>query len=102
MPQISRNERGFNNKTHKKDVASKKKKENVMTRMLRVTRDDRWTSRNPNHLAEPLTTVPKDNRTSASDNNKNYHFVSTPPFPSYPNEPAPMGRRNLVTTKIAI
>ncbi len=78
MPQISRDERGFNNKTYKKDFASKKKKnEAVVTRTLRVTRDDCWTSRDPNRLAEPLTTVPKDNRTSASDDNKNYHFVST-------------------------
>ncbi len=55
----------------------KKKKEAVVKHTLRVTRDDRWTSRGPNRLAEPLTTVPEDNRTSASDDNKNYHFVST-------------------------
>jgi hypothetical protein len=61
----------------KKILQAKQKDKAIVTRTPRVTRDDCWTSRDPNHLAEPLTTNPSDNRTSASDNNKNYHFVST-------------------------
>ena len=48
MPQISRDKHGFNNKTYKKDFASKKKKEAVVTRTLPITRNDCWTSCDPN------------------------------------------------------
>jgi hypothetical protein len=55
MPQISRNEHGINNKTYKKDHASKKKNKAIVTRMPCVTRDDCWTSRESSRLAEPVT-----------------------------------------------
>ncbi len=56
MPQISRDKRGINNKTYKKELASKTKKhKTVVTCTPRVTHDDRWISREPSHLAEPVT-----------------------------------------------
>ncbi len=56
MPQISRGERGINNKTYKKRTC-KQNKHNVaiVTQMPRITHNDCWTIRNPNCLAEPLT-----------------------------------------------
>jgi hypothetical protein len=38
MPQVSNNEHGINNKTYKKEFASRTKKKAVMTPMPRVTR----------------------------------------------------------------
>jgi hypothetical protein len=41
MPQISRDKRGINNKTYKKDLTSKTKKDKaIVTQTPRVTRDD--------------------------------------------------------------
>jgi hypothetical protein len=48
--------RGINNKTNKKELASKTKKyKAVVTQMPRVTRNDCQTSCYPSHLAEPVT-----------------------------------------------
>ncbi len=78
MPQISRDEHGINNKTYKKELTSKTKKEQ--------SRCDTYATRHAWRLLdkpqiEPLgrasDTVPRDNRTSTSNNNKNYNFVST-------------------------
>jgi hypothetical protein len=55
MPQISRDERGINSKTHTKRTCKQKKNISIVTRMPRVMHNDCWTSRDPNHLAEPLT-----------------------------------------------
>jgi hypothetical protein len=77
MPQISHNDRGINIKTFKKELASKTKKRShrdtyAMCHARRLLDKTR-----PKLPGRATDTVPSDNRTCASDNNKNYHFVST-------------------------
>ncbi len=78
MPQISRDELGINNKTYKKELASKTKKtwshhDTYTTGHARPSLDKPQIEL----LGRASDTVPSDNRTSASNNIKNYHFFST-------------------------
>ncbi len=55
-PQITSNECGINNKTYKKELASKiKKNKAIVTHTPHITRNDCWISRKLSCLAEPVT-----------------------------------------------
>jgi hypothetical protein len=68
---------GSTSNIQKRTCKQNKKNKAVVTRTPRVMCDNCWTSCNPNCLAEPLKTIPKDNRISASNDNKNHQFLNT-------------------------
>jgi hypothetical protein len=79
MPQISCDERGINNKSYKKRTRKQNMKEQCPC--------DTYNTHHVQQLLDKLQielfgrasdTVPSDNITSASNNNKNYSFVSNP------------------------
>jgi hypothetical protein len=81
MPQISRNERWINNKTAKKNLQAEQKKNKKQSHR------DTYTTCQAQQLLDKLQielpgrasdAVPSDDRTSASNDNTNYHFVSNP------------------------
>jgi hypothetical protein len=53
--QISHDKLGINNKTTKKELASKRKKTRRDMYITRHKHDNCWTSRKSSHLAEPVT-----------------------------------------------
>jgi hypothetical protein len=81
MSQISRDKRGINNKTAKKNLQAEQKEKQKQSRCDTYTMHHvRWLLDKPqtNLPGRASDTVPSDDNTSTSNDNKNYHFVSYP------------------------